>query len=144
MKHNASLEALYSTYSSILYSIALEISPTPKEAEEILISTFQKIYKRNLTQQNQASICATLIKLTLQTAHEHLNSGQIKNNFKLKQFEHAPILHKLLCEQISLKQYCEESKVTRGEVAKKIREEIVLLRKLKNEYRPWDQKQIHG
>lgn len=146
MKNNSSLEILYHNYSSILYGIALEISPTQKEAEEILISTFQKVYKKKLTQQNHASICATLIKLTIQTAHELLNPGQVKTNFKIRQLENTPLLQKLLCEQISLNQYCEESKLAREEVTQKLREEVALLRKLKNETRPLDQKQLphHG
>lgn len=133
MKNNSSFEALYNIYSAMLYSVALEISPNQKAAEEILILTFQKVYKKKLTQQNHPSICATLLKLVIETAQEQLNPDQIKSSFKLKQFEKAPILHKLLCEQISLTEYCEKSRLTRSEIAIKLREEVVLLRKLSNE-----------
>ena len=125
------LENLYNTYSPMLYGIALEISPAQKEAEEILISTFHEIYKQNLLQQAHPSLCATLIKLIIRTAHEQLNSTQLKNNFTLKQFESTPLLHKLLFEQISLEKYGEENELTRAEVAKRIQEEFILLRNLK-------------
>jgi len=132
MKHvSCTLEMLYNTYSSMLYGIALEISPTQKEAEEILITTFQKIYKKKLTQKNYTSLCATLVKLMIQTAQEKLNPDQTKINFKLKEFEKAPVMHKLLCEQISLEQYSAENNLTRSEIATKLREEISLLRKQK-------------
>ena len=124
------LENLYNTYGPMLYGIALEISPAPKEAEEILIRTFHKIHEQNLLQARPA-LCATLIKLVIRTAHEQLNPGQLKNNFRLKQFESTPLIHKLLCEQISLENYGEENKLTRAEVAKRIREEFILLRNLK-------------
>ena len=125
------LENLYDTYSPMLYGIALEISPGQKEAEEILISTFHKIGKQNLLQQAHPSLCATLIKLIIRTAHEQLKPGQLKNNFRLKQFESTPLLHKLLCEQISLENYGDENKLARAEVAKRIREEFISLRNLK-------------
>ena len=112
----------------MLYSIAVEISPTEKQAEEILIITFKKAHKLNLVAQTYPSLCITLIKIIIQTAHEHL--GDFKNNFRLKQFENTPLLHKLLCEQINLDNHCQENNLTRAELGKKIREEFNLLRSL--------------
>ena len=119
---------LYDKYSTMLYSIAVEISPTEKQAEEILIITFKKAHKLNLVAQTYPSLCITLIKIIIQTAHEHL--GDFKNNFRLKQFENTPLLHKLLCEQINLDNHCQENNLTRAELGKKIREEFNLLRSL--------------
>lgn len=116
---------LYDTYSPMLYGIALEISPSPIQAEEILSAAFQKAVRQNLIQQNEHSLCATLIKLIIQTAHEQLNH---KNNFKLQQFENTPLLHKILCEQINLEDHCTENKITRMEAAKQMREELQLVR----------------
>ncbi|NUO00580.1 MAG: hypothetical protein HUU01_08190 [Saprospiraceae bacterium] len=116
--HSSTIEKLYDTYSSLLYHIALQISPTPKEAEEVLIGTFQKVYKNNLTDK-YPSIFAKLINLTIQTAQEQLGSEQVKNKFKLDQFEKTPVVHKLLCKQMSLQNYCEGYNLTRDEVAKK-------------------------
>ncbi len=121
---SSTIEKLYDTYSSLLYHIALQISPTPKEAEEVLIGTFQKAYKNKLTD-THPSLYAKLINLTIQTAQEQLGSEQVKNKFKLGQFEKAPVVHKLLFEQMSLQNYCEEYKLTRDEAAKKIRKEII-------------------
>jgi len=132
MKNASSFEILYNTYSSMLYAIALEISPDPKEAEEILIHSFQRAYKQNIFQQNSPSVCVALIKLIVQTAQERLNPDQKTSNFKLKQFENAPLLHKILCEPNSLDQYSEETKFTRNELSKKLRNEMLILRKLRN------------
>ncbi|MBC8110648.1 MAG: hypothetical protein H7Y04_06265 [Verrucomicrobia bacterium] len=116
---------MYDTYGSIVYGIALEMSQNQKEAEGILISTFEKIYKQKLMQQDSHCICATLIKLTVMTACEQLKQT---HGFKLKRFENTPLLHKLLCEQVSLASYCEENKLTQIQVAKTIREELNYLR----------------
>lgn len=127
-------ESLYDTYSPMLYTIALEISPTEKQAEEILSTTFLKAHQQNLIQKNKHSLCATLIKLTIQTAYEQLKP---KSNFRLKQFENTPLLHKLLCEQITLDDHCTENKITRTQVSYQIRKEFNLIRKSKiNESRP--------
>lgn len=117
----------------MLYSIALEISPTPKVAEEVLISTFLKIDEQKSALQNHPSLCVSLIKLVIQTAHEQFSPGQLKNNFKLQFLENTPLLHEFLCEKISVSKYCEENRLSRSEVAKKFREELISLRNYKKE-----------
>jgi len=113
----------------MLYSIALEVSPSQKEAEEILINTFQKVYHQELPTFNYPFFCAKLIRLLLQTAHEQLHiPHQSKNNFQLKRFKNTPLLHQLLCEQINLELYCEENNLTRSEAAKMLRKEFTYLR----------------
>ena len=126
-------ENIYDKYSPIVYGIALEISPTTEIAEQILFRIFQEVYTQNLFEQNHPSLCVTLIKLVFQIAHEQLPHSQVKNNFKLNQFENTLILHKLLCEQLNLEVYCKNNKLTRVEIAKKIREEFIFLRKIKKE-----------
>lgn len=125
-------ENIYDTYSPLVYGIALEISPTTEIAEQILFRTFQEVFDQNLIEQKHPSFCVTLIKLVFQITHEQLPPSQLKNNFKLKQFENTPVLHKLLCEQLNLEVYCENNKLTRAEIANKIREEFIFLRKEKN------------
>ena len=125
---------LYQDYGVRLYVVALEIAPNPTVAETILADTFVKIHQQQLVQLNEhpPPIYITLIKLLLQTAHEHLYNDQLKYNFKLKQFEHTPLLHKLICEQTSLENYCKENHISRDEAAKELRKEMMSIRKLKS------------
>ncbi|AEE53467.1 hypothetical protein [Haliscomenobacter hydrossis] len=132
---NTSVEKLYHSYGTKLYSIALEIAPNQAAAEKILIGTFVKIHRQQSTLLNTHSppIYITLIKLILQTAHEQLYTSQLKYNFTLKQFANTPLLNKLICEQISLENYCTENQLTRADAAKKIREELMSIRNSKHQ-----------
>ena len=129
---------LYQDYGARLYVVALEIAPNQSAAEKILIDTFVKIHEQQLVQLNEhpPPVYISLIKLLLQTAHEHLYTDQLKYTFKLKQFEHTPLLHKLICEQISLENYCKENHISRAEAAKEIRKEMMSIRKVKSEMLP--------
>ncbi len=127
------IESLYDTYSVMLYGIVLEICPSTKEAETVLIKTFKKVHKQNIINQASSSICVTLIKLVIQTAHEVLMPEQLKHNFKLKRFEKSPLLHQLICEQISVDDICVKHKLTPLEVSQKVREEFNSIRNLLNE-----------
>lgn len=128
-----SVHKLYQDYGAKLYVLALEIAPNPSAAETILIETFVKFHQQQLVQLNEhpPPVYISLIKLLLQTAHEHLYTDQLKYNFKLKQFEHTPLLHKLICEQISLENYCRENHISIAEAAKEIRKEMMSIRKVK-------------
>lgn len=129
MKNSSdSLENLYNTYSSMLYGIALEISPTPKDAKEILIRTFHQASKQNLLQQARPLRCAALIKLVIRIAQEQLHPSQLKNDFRLKQFEHTPLINKSLCGQTSQQNCGEKNELEHGEMARKVREEFMVLR----------------
>ncbi len=125
-----SLENIYDTYSKMLFGIAMQIAATEQDAEEILIITFKKIYKQNIIQQIYPSICITLIKLLIQTAHEQLNPEELEHNFKLKQFENTPLLHNLLCKQVSFEGHCNATNLSLAMGRKKLREEFNLLRKI--------------
>jgi hypothetical protein len=125
---------LYQDYGAKLYVVALEIAPNQSDAEKILIDTFVKAHQQQLVLFNEhpPPVYITLIKLLLQTAHEHLYNDQRKYNFKLKQFEHTPLLHKLICEQISLENHCQENNISRAEAAREIRKELMSIRKAKS------------
>jgi hypothetical protein len=122
------IESHYDKYSAMLYGIALEISPSSKEAEIILIKTFEKAYSQNLMNSEKAGICGILIKLVIQSAHEVLLPKELKHNFKLNRFEDSPLLHQLLCEQISVNEICLKNKLSSLEVSQKIREEFKIFR----------------
>ena len=115
------IENIYDKYSPMIYGIALDISSTQSEAESILISTFHKAYKQNLIKKSSHFLCASLIKLTIQTAREQLKT---KNIIKIKQFENASLLHNLLCDQLNLEDFCSENNLSRNQLAKQIREEL--------------------
>lgn len=124
------IESIYNTYSPMLYGIALEISPSDKQAERILILTFQKIQERRLIEENGGAICAILIKVLIQTACEYLKATK---KFKLKAFENMPLLQKLLCEEINIQDHCIENNITQKEAAQQIRIEFNLLKNFNKE-----------
>lgn len=112
---------IYDTYSPMVYSIALEFSPNQHKAEEILTATFTKLYFQDQIKSNSHNLCATLINLTLQIAKEKLEPEIC---FELKQFKNTPLLHKIFCENFSIKQICEQENLSNDVVAKKIRQEL--------------------
>lgn len=124
-----SIESIYDEFAPMLYSIALSIAPVPKDAEDILEATFLKIHKQNLTLGSRSSICAKLIKLVTQTAYEKLGPGA--RSIRVKHFEKTPLLHKLLCEHVSLETYCKENGISLSEGSKTLRQEHISMRLLK-------------
>lgn len=126
------LEICYNKYSKMLYGIALEISETEAQANEIFIETFTKIHEQNIAVQKHSSLCTLLIKLLIQTAHEKINNNLGKTNFKLKNFKNFTILHQLLCEQNSLKNISEQNNLSPAEIGKKIRAELLSIRHLQD------------
>ena len=121
-------ETLYTTYSAMVYSIAIEISPTKRQAKEILISTFQKAYKQNIVEQKYPSNCISVFNLLIQSAHEQLNNDQDKTNIQLAKFKNYPMLQFILCEQATLENHCTENNITNEKAGKNLRAELLLLR----------------
>lgn len=129
----SSVQQLYQDYGARLYAVALEIAPNQAVAEKILTNTFVKIHQLQLIQvsDHPPPVYVSLIKLLLQTAKEYSYTDQVAFNFNLKQFEHTPLLQKLICEEINLENYCIENQISRIEAAKTIREEMMSIRKVK-------------
>ncbi len=125
--------AFFDKYCNLLYSIALQIAPTPLQAEKILTATFKKAYQQNLAEQDYPFICAALIKLIIKTAHQQLSAKEISLNVKLKQFEKTQLLHILLCDHINLEDYCSANKITREQATKNLRVEFNQLRNTKSD-----------
>lgn len=123
-----SFENIYNAYCPMLYSIALQLCPTRKIAEKILLNAFKKVYQQNIVLQEKKPFCIDLIKIIIQTAQEELYPGETKCNFKIKQFEKTPLLHKLLIEQHSLENYCNENGITRHNALLIIRNEFMFIR----------------
>jgi hypothetical protein len=123
---------IYESYKNMIYGIALEVSPSAQEAEEIMVSTFVKVHRDNIPAENHPSICISLIKTVIQTAHERLHPGQSNNNFKIRYFEKTPLLHSMFCGQLNIDKYCMDNGVGRAEAALILREEFNSLRSFKN------------
>lgn len=120
------IEKIYDLYSPVMFGIAMEVCGTEKEAEEVLISAFERIKSETFTYYDSGSICSLLINLTLQTAHEHL-----RQDYKIteQQMGNSVLLHQLLFREISLENYCRENKLTFLEAGRKMRKEFNHLRK---------------
>jgi hypothetical protein len=127
--HTAILEDIYDNYSPMLYSIALQISPTQKDAEDILICTFQQINQYQLAQQTHSFICVTLIRLIIQTAQQHFNALPFNEKTQLKQFKDTPLLRQLFCEATTIEEYCAKSGLSSVAVVKKMQEEFFIMRR---------------
>lgn len=127
--HKQTLENIYDKYCCLLYGIAIQICPAKKMAEQILIKTFIKIYKQGIIPETCPSYCITLIRLILKTAEEEHHRSKVKNTFKLKQFESTPLLHEIICNQITLQDYCAENYLTQQEGLQILREEFKVIKK---------------
>ena len=125
-----SFKNIYDTYYHILYDIALQICPNNTKAENIFLLTFNKILQQHNEWLDKKPSCIDLIKLMIQTAKEELYPGDTKCNFKIKQFENTPILHKILVEQLCLENYCTENSITRSKAIADIKEEFLVIRNI--------------
>ena len=130
-----SLENLYDTYRPMLLSMALEITNSKEDAEEILVQTFFKISRLKIVEQYHITLSVKLIKLLVQTTKEFAKFQNGSYQFKIKKFEKAPITQQLLFKLIGFENYCTENLTTRTEAAKKIREEIKAFREEMNTIR---------
>jgi hypothetical protein len=122
-------EMLLDKYGPMVHQIALQISPTAEQAEEILIKSFADAYKQNIAEQSFPSPFISLIKILINRAQRQFGNSLCDEPFKLPQFEKLPVLQKILCEQTSLEIYCVNNKITREELGKQLRTELLLLRK---------------
>jgi hypothetical protein len=121
-------EELYDTYSPMLYSILLETSPSQSHADEILCCTFQKAHAQNIAGRHRASVCASLIKFTIQCAREILTPLQFNTAQLEQRFKQTPMLSQILCENLTNENFLEENKVDRVAAAKNLRKELMALR----------------
>ena len=107
----SNFEIIYDKYCPMLYGIALEICHSKKKAEELLMSTFRKIKQEDISQEKYPAFCITLMRLIIKTAQQ-LYPEKFKNSFRLKQFENTPLINHLICDQVSLQDYCREKYLT--------------------------------
>jgi hypothetical protein len=128
-----SLEYFYDLYSPVIYGVALQISSDEKEAEKILIASFKKINKLELFQPGSPNLSIKLIKLTIEVACE-LFPKYTRGNLELKQFRKLPVLHRLICENLSIGSLCTQFNLTTQQLMKRLRAELSLLSNVKKMY----------
>lgn len=119
---------IYDTYSPMLYDIALQISETKEDAEQLLIRTFLEIYTQKLFQNNSTSVCILLIKTMIKKNKEQFPA----NNYRsLKQFKSTPMLNKILCQFLNSENLLVAIGVSHSSARQLLRQEINLIRKQK-------------
>ena len=66
---------LYNRYGRAIFQMAMQIAQDKKNAEEILLGTFRKLYAQ-ASYRNQGIFlnAFSLMRLVVQTAHEHLST----------------------------------------------------------------------
>jgi hypothetical protein len=116
------IQTLYDAYSPLFYGIALELTNSETEAEEILLATFRKINNQIIEEQSSTFNAGSLTKLVICTAHELRKQ---KNLLKVKPLEEHPLIQSLLCENISIDEYCEKNQVLKILALQQLREEFL-------------------
>ena len=132
MMSHSNFENIYDKYCPMLYGIALQICHSKRKAEELLIRTFTKIHEQDINYDKYPVYCITLMRLVIKTAQE-LYPEKFNTNFRLKQFENTPLLNQLICDQISLQDYCNKKYLTQQEALQIIRKEFSTMRNFKKE-----------
>lgn len=122
----SNFESIYEKYCPLLYGIALEICHSQKKAEELLMTTLKKIHMEEISQEKHPAYCIFLMRLIIETAQD-LYPEKFKSCFRLKQFEKTPLINNLICNQISLQDYCKEKYLTQQEGLQIIRKEFTIL-----------------
>ena len=123
MMNAANFKKIYEKYSPMLFGDALEICPSKKHAEELLLITFKKIHRDDINRENHPAYCITLLRLIIKTAHG-IYLDKFKTCLSLKQFEKTPLLNQLICDQKKFKDYCKEKSLTQQEGLQIVRDEF--------------------
>lgn len=125
-------ESVYDKYCAMLFGISLKICHSKEKADELLMTTFKKIKEEDISQEKYPAYCITLVRLVIKTAQQ-LYPDKMQSSFKLKQFEKTPLLNNLICDKISLAEYCKEENLTQQEGSQIIRKEFNKIRNAEKE-----------
>ena len=77
-KNKTIVDTIYDNYSASIFGIILRVSKDSKQAEEILIQTFQTFFLQNPTIENGQNIFMQLLKTTICIASEKLDLSENK------------------------------------------------------------------
>ena len=127
------LERIYDQYSPVMYNIAMQLTSSEKESEQILICMFKKISKQKLFEPDHTLPCVRFIKLTIETTYE-LFPKYKRIPIQLKQFQRSPILNKLLCENMSIKSFSWQNNISSSQSMQSLKIEMAMLLNIKKKY----------
>jgi hypothetical protein len=123
---------IFDTYCPLLYDIALQICKSHSKAEKLLKYTFRKIHEQDIVEQKFPAFCITLMRLIIKSGNE-LYPAKFKKGFRLKQFVKTPLINQIICDEISLHDYCNENKLSQEEVGQIFRKEFMVIKNYKKE-----------
>lgn len=123
---------VYDTYCPMLFDMALQICRSYKKAEDLLSYTFVKFHEQQVNERQYPAFCITLMQLVIKSGRE-LYPQRFKKEFRLKQFAQTPFINQIICEQISLQDYCNENFLTRQQALDVIQQEFSLIRNAEKE-----------
>jgi hypothetical protein len=118
-------EAIYDAYGALLHSIALDILPSRREADEATTRTFVKIYTQPLAR--RSLLCIELIRLLLTTAHE-LYPGSVSTAIPAGKMRQTPLIYRIIYERFDTDEYGAQNNLTYKQVRKMLHEEVFLIR----------------
>jgi hypothetical protein len=127
MMSYSNFESIYDKYCPMLYGITSKICHSKKKAEELLMSTFRKIHQEDISHEKYPAYCITIMRLYIKTS-AGLYPEKFKSSFRLNQFENTSLINHLICNQISLEDYCKEKNLTQQEGLQIIRKEFSTIR----------------
>ncbi len=106
----------------------MENAPTDNAAAQILLITFEKAHEQEIVENKKHCILATLIRLTLETAHHLLGSQSKRSDTPSSPFQQYPFLHQIFFESKAIRQVSDEFGLTSKELGKLIRAELKAIR----------------
>jgi hypothetical protein len=121
------LASIFDKYGGVLYGIALQICPTEKQAELVLVKTLRSLSAREPMPPPNIALCMQLIHLIIKTAKSEGYYTPGWSDRRLKLFEDSPLLRRLFCEQQTLAEFCLQTNMPLTEALKKVQWEFARL-----------------
>lgn len=120
----SNFERIYDKYSPMLYGVASEICHSKMKTEKLLESIFEKMAEQEKSSEKYSVYCLREIIHTAQS----LYPDRFISYFGLRQFKNTPLINHLICNQISLQDYCKKKYLTKQEGLQIIRKEFNKIR----------------
>jgi hypothetical protein len=121
------LESIFDKYGGVLYGIALQICPTEKQAELVLVKTLKSLSAHKPMPAPNIALCMQLIHLIIKTAKSEGYYEPGRSDGRLKLFENCPLLRQLFCGQQTVGEYCLQNKLPIADALKKLHWEFARL-----------------
>lgn len=115
----------YDRYAAMLFPVLLNICKTQQDAEELLVLTFEAVYKEYNSLQNKPVNLILLVKLAVDIAKKPPFNCRIP---EAKQFKQSSMLHSFIFDNVNMQGACEQTGLSRMEIAQQVRQELLLHR----------------